>query len=578
MNILGVSCFYHDAAACLLCDGRIAAAASEEAFTRKKHDPAFPLQAIRYVLKEGGLDIAKISAVVFYDKPFQKLDRALRCHLEQFPKGLNLFISKMPHWFSTQVRLPKVLKAELGYTGPVLYSEHHLSHAASAFYASGWEEAAVLTMDGVGEWSSSSWGLGQGNQLELWSETRFPHSLGLLYSAMTRYLGFKVNSAEYKVMGLGPYGKPNYVEHLKRLISVKDDGSFRLDMEYFEFDKGERMYNERLEKLLGHKEFELDHPELTDFRKDVARSLQVVVDEIMVKVATHVVEKTGCAKLCMAGGVALNCVANGEILRRAPVEDLFVQPAAGDAGGAMGAALFAWNGLLKKERLPRLPSVYLGPGYSDAEIEAELQKAGLVYEKLEREALLQETARLLALGKVVGWYQGRMEWGPRALGHRSILGDPRHPEMRKIINMKIKFREGFRPFAPSVLEEDVGEWFVLDRPSPYMLLVAQVQPGKIPLPAITHVDGSARIQTISRDQDALYYDLIAEFKKQTGIGVVINTSMNVRGEPIVCSPYDGWQCFMRTEMDVMVMGSFLMLKEKQPEIKLKSAKEAFGVD
>ncbi|HNH47343.1 MAG TPA: carbamoyltransferase N-terminal domain-containing protein, partial [Myxococcota bacterium] len=410
MNILGISCFYHDAAACLLSDGQIVAAASEEAFTRKKHDPDLPVNAMRYCLDQAGIGIQDVKAIVYYDKPFKKLDRALRCHIEHFPKGLGLFARKMPSWFSTQVRLPKVLEREMGYKGSVLYSEHHLSHAASAFYCSGWEEAALLTVDGVGEWASSSYGVGEGTQIRLLGETRFPHSLGLLYSAMTRYLGFKVNSAEYKVMGLAPYGEPRFVDKLRQLIDVREDGSFRLDMRYFEFDAGERMYNQRFEELLGHPTFPLEGDSLTDFQKDMARSLQVVVDDTMVKLATTVVQRTGKKKLCLAGGVALNCVANGEILRRAPVEDIFVQPSAGDAGGAMGAALVVWNGLLKKPRLPQLPSVYLGPGYDDAAVQQVLDEAKAVYQKLDREALLQRCATLLTEGKVVGWFQGRMEF------------------------------------------------------------------------------------------------------------------------------------------------------------------------
>jgi carbamoyltransferase len=578
MNILGVSCFYHDAAACLLSEGRVVAAASEEAFTRKKHDSRLPADAIRYVLEEGGIRPKDISAVVYYDKPIRKLDRALRTSLDTFPRGFGHFLRKMPHMAGVQLRLPKELKKELDYSGPVLYSEHHLSHAASAFYCSGWEDAAILTVDGVGEWATSSWGHGRGGQITLTGETRFPHSLGLLYSAMTLYLGFKVNSAEYKVMGLAPYGEPLYVDKIRELIHVAPDGTFRLDMKYFAFDLGERMFNEGFERLMGQPARPLESGELTQFHKDVARSLQVVVDDTMVRLATTVVKETGHKKLCLAGGVALNCVANGEILRRAPIDDIYVQPSAGDAGGAMGAALVAWNGLLKKPRLPRLASVYLGPGYTDDEVQAVLDEAGAKYRRLDREPLLAETVDHLTNGKVVGWFQGRMEWGPRALGHRSILGDPRHPEMRTIINMKIKMREGFRPFAPAVLEEKVSEWFELDRPSPYMLLVAPVRKDKPPLPAVTHVDGSARIQTINRDQDALYYDLIRTFGERTGVPVLINTSMNVRGEPMVCSPKDAWHCFMRTEMDVLVAGSFLLLKDDQPKIALKSAAEEFGLD
>jgi carbamoyltransferase len=578
MNILGVSCFYHDAAACLVSDGRIVGAASEEAFTRKKHDSRLPVDAIRYVLREGGLQVGDLSAVIYYDKPIRKLDRALRTWIDTFPAGFGHFIRKMPHVAGVQLRLPSELEKGVGYKGPVLYSEHHLSHAASAFYCSGWEEAAVLTVDGVGEWATSSWGHGRGGALTLTGETRFPHSLGLLYSAVTLYLGFKVNSAEYKVMGLAPYGEPAYVDRIRQLIQVAPDGTFRLDMRYFAFDRGERMFNEGFERLMGQPARPLEAGELTQFHKDVAKSLQVVVDDTMVKLATTVVKETGLKKLCLAGGVALNCVANGEILRRAPVEDLFVQPSAGDAGGAMGAALLAWNGLLQKPRLPRLPSVYLGPGYTDDEVRATLDAEGAVYRHFERADLLAETVGLLTAGKVVGWFQGRMEWGPRALGHRSILGDPRHPDMRDIINRKIKMREGFRPFAPAVLEDRVSEWFELDRPSPYMLLVAPVRRDKPSLPSITHVDGSARIQTINREQDPLYHDLIAAFGEATGVPVLINTSMNVRGEPMVCSPLDAWRCFMRTEMDVLVAGPYVLRKEDQPRVELKSAAEEFGLD
>ncbi len=578
MHILGVSCFYHDAAACLLSDGRIVAAVSEEAFTRKKHDSRLPVEAIRYALAEGGLAIGDLAAVVYYDKPIRKFERALRTGLDAFPRGFAAFARKMPHMLDVELRLPRVLAAELGYRGPVLYGEHHLSHAASAFYASGWEEASVLTVDGVGEWATSSWGVGRGNTLSLTGETRFPHSLGLLYSAITLYLGFKVNSAEYKVMGLAPYGEPAYVDRIRKLIAVAPDGTFRLDMRYFAFDRGERMFEQAFEHLMGQPARPIEEGEVTQFHKDVARSLQVVVDDVMVRLATTVVRETGVPRLCLAGGVALNCVANGEILRRAPVEDIFIQPAAGDAGGAMGAALHAWNGLLGKPRLPRLASVYLGPGYEDAAIQEAFDAGGAVYRRLDRAELVAETVDHLTQGKVVGWFQGRLEWGPRALGHRSILGDPRHPEMRDIINRKIKMREGFRPFAPVVLEEACADWFQLDRPSPYMLLVAPVRPDRPALPAITHVDGSARIQTIRRDQDALYYDLIAAFGERTGVPVLINTSMNVRGEPTVCSPADAWRCFMRTEMDVLVAGPFLLLKEDQPVVALKSAAEEFGLD
>ena len=578
MHILGISCFYHDSAVCLLTDGRVRAAASEESFSRKKHDNRFPTQATRWALREAGLRISDIAAVVYYDKPLRKFDRTLRTHLSAFPHGLPAFIRKIPHTVGTELRLGKVLDDELGYKGPVLYSEHHLSHAASSFFCSGWEEASILTVDGVGEWATSTWGVGRGTRIELLGETRFPHSLGLLYSALTAYLGFKVNSAEYKVMGLAPYGQPHHVEAVRQLIDVADDGSFRLDMRYFAFDRGERMFNEELERLFGQPARPLEGAELTQFHKDVARSLQVVVDDTMVRLATTIVEKTGVRKLCLAGGVALNCVANGEILRRAPVEDLYVQPAANDAGGAMGAALVGWHQLLRKPRGPRLPSPYLGPAFDDDAIRAALTARGAVFEELDRQGLLDWTVDALTSGQVVGWFQGAMEWGPRALGHRSILGDPRHPEMRDIINRKIKMREGFRPFAPTILEEEVGSWFELDRPSPYMLLVAQARTDKQELPSITHVDGSARIQTISRAQDALYYDLVAAFGARTGVPVVINTSMNVRGEPMVCSPDEAWACFMRTEMDALVCGRFVLRKSQQPEVALASAEEAFERD
>ena len=578
MRVLGLSCFYHDAAVCLIDDGRIVAAATEESFSRKKHDSGFPSQAARYALREGGITAADLNAVIFYDKPMRKLDRSLRTHLDQFPFGLGPFIRKMPHVFGKELRLSNVLKDELDYSGPLLYSEHHLSHAASAFFASGWEEAAILTVDGVGEWATSTWGVGRGNNIEVHGETRFPHSLGLLYSAITFYLGFKVNSAEYKVMGLAPYGKPRFVDQMRKLIHIAQDGSFRLDMSYFDFERGQRMYNNKLEELFGRPTRPLETGEMEEFHHDVAKSLQVIVDEVMVKLATHIVEKTGCTRLCLAGGVALNCVANGEVLRRSPVTEIFVQPSAGDAGGAMGAALQLWNGLLQKPRLPRLESVYLGPGQTTEEVRATLDGYGARYVELDRAELIDRAVELLGSAKVVGWHQGRMEWGPRALGHRSILGDPRVPDMRDVINRKIKMREGFRPFAPSVLEDKVSEWFEMDCPSPYMLLVAPVRAGKTPLPSITHVDNSARVQTISREQDALYYDLIAAFGARTGVPVLINTSMNVRGEPMVNTADDTYRCFMRTGMDALVIDRFVMLKEEQPSLALRSAAEEFGLD
>lgn len=578
MYVLGLSCFYHDSAVCLLRDGVPIAAASEQAFTRKKHDEAFPKHAIRWALNEAGIEMHDVDLVAFYEKPLVKFERILKSHLASFPKSFAQFARGIPSWFSTKLRLDKILSREFEYKGAIVYGHHHLSHAASAFYASGWDEATVLTVDGVGEWSTASWGVGRGQSVELMGEIRFPHSLGLLYSAFTAYLGFKVNSAEYKVMGLAPYGEPKYVDNIKSMFALKEDGSFRLDMRCFDFDHGLRMYNERFEEVMGRPSRPMESGPLEQFHKDVARSIQEVVNEAMVKLATSAVEATGIPRLCMAGGVALNCVANGHILREAPIEDLFVQPAAGDAGGAMGVALWAWHHLLDKPREWRMETSYLGPGYTDDEIQTALDGFGAVYVRMDRDDLLNRTAELIDQANVVGWYQGRLEWGPRALGHRSILGDARHPEMRDIINRKIKFREGFRPFAPSVLEESAGQYFQLDRPSPYMLLVAPVNPEGTPLPAITHVDGSARIQTINRKQDALYYDLISAFRDRTGCSVVINTSMNVRGEPIVNTPVDAYQCFMRTHMDALVCGSFVLLKNEQPSIELASAEEAFGLD
>jgi len=580
--ILGLSCFYHDAAACLLVDGVPVAAAAEEAFTRKKHDPDFPEQAIRWALGHAGLRVEDIAAVAFYDKPLWKFERMLLSHLATFPHSLPQFARGMPAWFATKLRLDKLLSTRLGYEGPIFYSQHHLSHAASSFYGSGWDEAAVLTVDGVGEWATASWGVGRGTRIDLKGEIRFPHSLGLLYSAFTAYLGFKVNSAEYKVMGLAPYGEPLYVDRILQLIDLKADGTFRLDMRAFTFDHGMRMYNRRFEEVMGAPSRPLESGELTQFHKDVARSLQEVVNRAMVRLTTRVVEETGLRRVCLAGGVALNCVANGVVLREAPVDDIHIHPAAGDAGGALGAALWAWHDVLEQPRRWSMSHAYLGPAYDDAAVEATLKAYGAVYEQKSRDSLIDTVAGWLEAGRVVGWVQGAMEWGPRALGHRSILGDPRVPDMRDIINRKIKMREGFRPFAPTVLEEEVSRFFELDRPSPWMLLVApvraEVRDGPVPLPSITHVDHSARIQTINRGQDALYYDLIAAFGQRTGCPVLINTSMNVRGEPIVNTPEDSYRCFMRTEMDALAIGSFVLRKEDQPALALRSAADEFGLD
>ncbi len=577
MNILGLSCFYHDSAACLLQDGVPVAAASEERFTRKKHDSDFPTNAVEFVLAQAGIDISAVEAVAFYDKPMRKFERLLVSQVHHFPRGLHPFFHGTANWLTTKLRLPAVLEKKIDYTGPIFYADHHLAHAASAFYCSGWEDAAVLTVDGVGEWATATWGEGHGLDLELKGEIRFPHSLGLLYSAFTWYLGFKVNSGEYKVMGLAPYGEPRYVDKLRELIHVAPDGSFRLDMRYFSYDHALRMFNPRLEELLGQPRRQLETGPLEQFHKDIAKSLQVIVDEVMVKLASSVVERTGLSKLCLAGGVALNCVANGHVLRRAPVEDLYIQPAAGDAGGAMGAASWVWHSLLRQPRQPRLSSVYLGPGYDEALMRKTLDHYGAVYRRCEPPELCDAVAERIDTQRVVGWYQGRMEWGPRALGHRTILADARDPKMRDVLKWKIKKREGFRPFAPTVLEEHIGDVFEIDRPSPYMLLVAQVREDQ-DLPAVTHVDGSARIQSVNRDEEPLYYDMIKAFHERTGCPVVVNTSMNVRGEPIVCTPEDAYLCFMRTDMDDLALGPFLLAKEDQPELVQPDAKSLFGLD
>jgi len=578
VKILGLSCFYHDAAACLLDNGVLVAAASEERFSRRKQDSDFPVSAIRHVLSEGGHQVEDIDAVVFYDKPILKFERLLKSQLHTFPMSFSHFVDGMPRWMATRLRLPKMLKSELGYTGPLLYSEHHLSHAASAFYTSGWDEAAILTVDGVGEWTTASWGVGRGNQITLKGDIHFPNSLGLLYSAFTWYCGFKVNSAEYKLMGLAPYGQPRFVEAIRELVQIAPDGTFALDMRYFDFVKGTRMFNRRFEELLGRPRRPLHAEDMDDHYKDVARSIQMITEEIMVKLARSTMERTGLNRLCLAGGVALNCVANGAIIRESGVKELWVHPAAGDAGGAVGAAMLAWHQLLGNPRQPQMTSPYLGPAYDEDAIRDALDIHGAVYQRMDRQALLDEVAAQVDTAHVVGWYQGRMEWGPRALGHRSILGDPRHPEMRSIINMKIKMREGFRPFAPTVLESHMKDWFDLDRPSPYMLLVAPVRADASPLPAITHVDGSARVQTISAQQDPLYHDLIQTFFRRTGCPVMINTSMNVRGEPIVNTPEDAYLCFMRTHMDALAIGPFFLRKEQQPTLDLQTAAEAFGLD
>jgi carbamoyltransferase len=565
MNILGISAFYHDSAAALVRDGQLVAAAQEERFTRRKHDEGFPLHAVRYCLREGGIEVKDLDYVVFYDKPFLKFERLIFTYFEQFPRGLRSFIEAMPIWMADKLWIKSVIRHELGYGGDILFNDHHLSHAASAFLVSPFEEAAILTVDGVGEWSTSTWGVGRGNQIELLYETRFPHSLGLFYSAYTYYLGFKVNSAEYKVMGLAPYGQPRFYDRVRETIDWKPDGSFHLNLEYFDFLHGLRMTSERFHKLFGGPP---RRPEtrLTQREFDIAASVQKVTDEIMVALGRHIREQTGMRYLCLAGGVALNCVANAKVLEEAGFDDVWVQPAAGDAGGAVGAAFYLWNTVLGHERSFVMEHAFWGPAFSEEECRAGLDALSARYRRLDSPELLREVARLIADNQVVGWFQGRMEFGPRALGSRSILADARDPKMKDTLNMKIKFREGFRPFAPSVLYERAGEFFEMDglRRSPFMLFVANVRPDRRVVPSVTHVDGSSRLQTVERDVNPLYYDLIAEFERQTGVPIIINTSFNVRGEPIVCTPADAYRCFMRTNMDYLVVGPFLLDKRDQP--------------
>jgi carbamoyltransferase len=578
MNILGISAFYHDSAAALFKDGVLVAAAQEERFTRKKHDASFPAQAIAYCLREGGIAINEVDQIGFYDKPLLKFERILVQYLATFPRSYRSFMKAVPLWLLEKLWVPNLIRKQLGYEGPILFAEHHQSHAASAFLVSPFKEAAILTVDGVGEWATASFGVGRDGRVDIFHEIHFPHSLGLLYSAFTYYLGFKVNSAEYKVMGLAPYGEPRYYDKVRQLVEIREDGSFRMDMRYFAYHYGLTMTNEAFNRLFEGPPRKPESP-LTQREKDIAMSVQKVTEEIVLKMAAYLHRETGQKNLCMAGGVALNCVANGRVVREGPFERLFVQPAAGDAGGALGVAALIHSQLLGRPRQFEMREAYLGPAYSTEEVRSYLDANGIPYEELERQDLLAETARLIAEQKVIGWFQGRMEFGPRALGGRSILADARNPENKDVVNLKIKFRESFRPFAPTILEERVGDYFELDRPSPYMLLVAQVRPDRRTIPSVTHVDGSARIQTVSRSQSPLYYDLIQQFEPQTGWPVSINTSFNVRGEPIVCTPHDAYMCFMRTHMDILVLDRFLLRKEGQPPLKEdRDWRELFALD
>jgi len=589
MDILGISCFYHDSAACLIRDGKILAAAQEERFTRKKHDPRFPKNATDYCLKEAGITGQDLDYVAFYDKPLLTFERLLMSYLTVAPKGLRSWLEAMPMWLGQKLYVPKIIRKEIGYKGEVLFTEHHESHAACAFYPSPFKEAAILTMDGVGEWATASYGFGKGKDLTFLKELHFPDSLGLLYSAFTYFTGFRVNSGEYKLMGLAPYGVPKYKDLiLSELIDLKEDGSIRLNLSYFDFLGGLKMTNSRFSELFGGPERKPE-TEITQREMDIAASIQSVTEEVVMKMVQHVHKETGQKYLCMAGGVALNCVANGRILREGPFENLWIQPAAGDAGGAMGAALSTWYRYLGNERsiaegYDSQQGSYLGPSFSNEEVKAFLESRGYPYRDLNAGNRASIIAEHMAQGKIVGYMAGRMEFGPRALGARSILGDARSKDTQTVMNLKIKYRESFRPFAPSVVEEKAPEYFETEKPSPYMLLVARVrkdrclpQPSgdEIPMlerlkvkrsdiPAITHLDYSARLQTVNKAHKPDYHEVISEFEKLTGCAVIVNTSFNVRGEPIICSPEDAYRCFMRTEMDVLVMENCILLKEEQP--------------
>ena len=602
VSILGISAFYHDSAACLVIDGEIVAAAQEERFTRVKHDYRFPLHAARYCLSEANLNAAELDYVGFYDKPLLKFDRLLETYLDYSPAGFSSFLKSMPLWMSEKLWMPDLIRTELAKTDgeedertakklgkkfkwKLLFGDHHESHAASAFYPSPFDEAAILTIDGVGEWATSSTGIGKGNEITLLQELRYPNSLGLLYSAFTYYTGFKVNDGEYKVMGLAPYGEPKYVDQIKNeLLEVRDDGSLKLNQQYFGYSQGLRMTNGAFDKLFGGPP-RTPESQITQREMDLARSIQVITEEVMLKMAHHVKRETGMKYLCLAGGVALNCVANGRVLKEVPFDDIWIQPAAGDAGGSLGIALAIWHRYLAKPRdvhHDAMKGSYLGPRDSEHDIKQYLDSNLLAYTRYSREQLPEVVAELLAAGKVIGLHQGRMEFGPRALGCRSIIGDARSPEMQSVINLKIKYRESFRPFAPSVLREHVSEWFELDVDSPYMLLVADVASAKrmtvdetafqgfeklkakrSEIPAVTHVDGSARVQTVTREANPLYWEIIEAFRKLTGCPVIVNTSFNVRGEPIVCTPEDSYRCFMRTEMDYLVLETFVLSKNQE---------------
>ena len=612
MRILGISCYYHDAAACLVIDGDIVAAAQEERFTRKKHDAGFPDRAITYCLQQAQLSPTDIDHVVFYDKPFLKFERLLETYLEFAPRGFHSFMTSLPSWLKDKLfqrreiaqALSRLWGDKVDWSQRLLFSEHHLSHAASAFYPSPFQRAAVLTMDGVGEWATTTLAVGEGQRLSIIKEIRFPHSLGLLYSAMTAYTGFKVNSGEYKVMGLAPYGEPVYAKLIKdHLIDIREDGTFALDMQYFNYCTGLTMTNERFDRLFGGPARKAEGI-LTQREMNLAASIQAVTEEVVLKLARGIAAATGERNLCLAGGVALNCVANGKLLRDKSFDNIWIQPAAGDAGGAIGAALGVYHLAKNQPRSPsngrdRMKGTYLGPEFDTGETEAELQRVGAVYTVLSDSDLIEQTAQALAVGKAVGWMNGRMEFGPRSLGGRSILADPRSTTMQRTLNLKVKYRESFRPFAPSVLAEDVADWFEIDQPSPYMLLVADVAEkrrismsaeqnalfgidklnvNRSSIPSVTHVDYSARIQTVHADTNPRYHQLITRFKELTGCPVLVNTSFNVRGEPIVCGPTDAYRCFMGTELDVLVVGNAFLEKQNQPAALAEDYKMSYELD
>ena len=599
-SILGISAFYHDSAACILIDGEIVAAAQEERFTRKKHDESYPFNAVEFVLKYANLKLSDVDQIVFFEKPFLKFERLLETYVSFAPKGFFSFIKAMPIWlkdklFQKNLLFNKLKKHDDNYKSDknIFFSEHHLSHASSAFFPSPFEEALVLTADGVGEWATTTVAIGKNNKLEIKKEIHFPHSLGLLYSAFTYYTGFKVNSGEYKLMGLAPYGNPIYKDKIKKLIDIKNDGTFRLDQSFFNYATGLTMTNEKFNKLFGQKPRDPKKEKLTQFHMDIAASIQSVTEEIMIKIAKSIKNEYGIKNLCLAGGVALNCVVNGKLIKEKIFDNIWIQPAAGDAGGSLGAALAFWyieqNSNRKLNPHDNMKGSYLGPKFMQSDIENELSSIGANFETFEYDILIDRTAQLLANEKAIGWFQGRMEFGPRALGARSILADPRSDKMQKNLNLKVKYRESFRPFAPSVLRDDLPAWFDINVDSPYMLLVANVNEDikinmtseeqqlfgidklnikRSTIPAVTHVDYSARLQTVSKNTNEMYYDLISKFKEKTGCPMLVNTSFNVRGEPIVNTPTDAFNCFMGTELDYLVIGNCILDKNKQ-DLKLK---------